>query len=813
MAAPVWVLSVDLQTKTAAFTTGLNDAAQKARGSFKDIAGGAKDMGDGVAQSSVNVRAALGLFDNSIRGNHAAAMADMIREFQNTKLVMMALPFAATAGAFIALGGVAVELVEHFKKVREEHEKLTSVQTEFGTAANNAYRSLDDKMLQAEKRADELKNDHLGALRAELKLIDSQSMAELMHQFEGVEKIADEVFSHLQGHWYTIGKGPEGAKHALDDFSVHYRNLLSQGKSEEASGLLSGTLQQARSVLALQQQAASTSSGWGKQTDDSKFMEHQAALNKLKQYGIGFDKEDLEAQQQLIDTLQTQTTIQQKISALKGQEGSNATRETGNEASARASEAAKQAAATRQAIAEQQLAGDRALANAQLDLSNATVQQRLASDLGFAQRELDIKLKANAEQAAALDKSGKDYTNQLAHVHEEAEVLVAQHTAQVAELTSRASVEQNRKDIADLEAAERAKIAATSQGSTARLAAIDQAMQTARQHALQETDFYRSLGSERVEVGRQIAEQTAKVQAELGKEAAENQQKMSELALDAELERQAVLNSSRRQTEAQQINQQLQTANEMYALKQTALSQELSALDKSGKDYEVKLKQILDRQKQLQQQHENEVDQVRNQAEIQRNQRIIAAEQSAANTIANTLTGLATKHLTFAQILESTTQQAASSLIHLAIASLDANGRTKISESAAAARSAFLSTMKAFPAPVNLIAAPLAGAAAFSSMMAFASGTDSVPGQGNGDTVPAMLTPGEGVVPKGVMEGLRNVARNGGFDQGGGHTYHVHVRPTYHLQALDGDGIETTLNKHTDVLQKHFETAVRRMNR
>jgi hypothetical protein len=75
-----------------------------------------------------------------------------------------------------------------------------------------------------------------------------------------------------------------------------------------------------------------------------------------------------------------------------------------------------------------------------------------------------------------------------------------------------------------------------------------------------------------------------------------------------------------------------------------------------------------------------------------------------------------------------------------------------------------------------------------------------------------MLSPGEGIVPGGVMDGLRNVARNGGFN-GGGPTYHVHVRPTYHVNTIDGDGMRATLEKHTDQLQHHFELAVRRMNR
>jgi hypothetical protein len=95
--------------------------------------------------------------------------------------------------------------------------------------------------------------------------------------------------------------------------------------------------------------------------------------------------------------------------------------------------------------------------------------------------------------------------------------------------------------------------------------------------------------------------------------------------------------------------------------------------------------------------------------------------------------------------------------------------------------------------------------------MAFDNGTDRVPGVGRGDIVPSMLSPGEGVVPGGVMDGLRNVARNGGFDQHPSMT--VHVRPTYHVSTIDGDGMRATLEKHTDQLQHHFEGVIRKMNR
>jgi hypothetical protein len=104
-----------------------------------------------------------------------------------------------------------------------------------------------------------------------------------------------------------------------------------------------------------------------------------------------------------------------------------------------------------------------------------------------------------------------------------------------------------------------------------------------------------------------------------------------------------------------------------------------------------------------------------------------------------------------------------------------------------------------------------AAAAVFAGAMAFEGGTDNVPGMGRGDTVPAMLAPGEGVVPGGVMDGLRNMARNGSMG-GTTHVTNVHVRPTYHVNTIDGDGMEAALQKHTDVLQKHFEGALRKMN-
>jgi hypothetical protein len=113
---------------------------------------------------------------------------------------------------------------------------------------------------------------------------------------------------------------------------------------------------------------------------------------------------------------------------------------------------------------------------------------------------------------------------------------------------------------------------------------------------------------------------------------------------------------------------------------------------------------------------------------------------------------------------------------------------------------------------VGPILAPIAAAAGFAAAMAFEGGTDGVPGIERSDVVPAMLTPGEGVVPGGVMDNLRQMARNGGFDNNRA-TVNLHYRPTYHVQTIDGDGVQGMLEKHSQEFSRHFQGELRKLNR
>jgi hypothetical protein len=99
---------------------------------------------------------------------------------------------------------------------------------------------------------------------------------------------------------------------------------------------------------------------------------------------------------------------------------------------------------------------------------------------------------------------------------------------------------------------------------------------------------------------------------------------------------------------------------------------------------------------------------------------------------------------------------------------------------------------------------------AFSSVMAFQEG-GVVPGVGKGDTVPAMLEPGEGVLSNKVMDKLSNVSKFG--TDNGGPDVHIHHHATYHIQAMDGDGVDRVLQNHGDKFTQHAVRTLRRMNK
>jgi hypothetical protein len=248
-------------------------------------------------------------------------------------------------------------------------------------------------------------------------------------------------------------------------------------------------------------------------------------------------------------------------------------------------------------------------------------------------------------------------------------------------------------------------------------------------------------------------------------------------------------------------------ADAEFNLKNAAMSKEIADLDKTGKDYTNKLQQLQDKQKQLAQQHEDEVTDIKEKAEIARNTRILSAESAATSQIASGLTKSIMGHQTWAAMVTNFGQQAADGLIKNSLMILMQQDKERLGDAKKAASSAYATGESMGPA--GIILGPVLAAAAFAGVMAFQDG-GIVHGIGKGDRIPAMLEPGEGVVPGGVMDGLRSMARSG--TMGGGTHMHAHVNPTYNLQALDASGMDKVLDNHQATLQRHVEKTMRKLN-
>jgi hypothetical protein len=187
---------------------------------------------------------------------------------------------------------------------------------------------------------------------------------------------------------------------------------------------------------------------------------------------------------------------------------------------------------------------------------------------------------------------------------------------------------------------------------------------------------------------------------------------------------------------------------------------------------------------------------------------IHAMKQTCRAKMEDLLGRTAMRHETMGKMILGIGDQVVSGMIKNALISMMTFDMDKEKAAAKAARQMYVAGTE-LPFPVNIVAAPIMGAAAFASVMAFNAG-GIVPGTGRGDVVPAMLTPGEAVLPKAMTEMLTNAASSG---SGGGTTVHVHVRASPTIHALDSTSMSAVLDKHAATIAKHVNNQLRRLNR
>lgn len=682
MSVLVGTLAVDVVNGQATFT--LDDAKSQLDGFGKKAAETGERVSFSMRESRESVMAVSDMFGVHLPASLTRTVAGL--ETLGPALAA-ALPFAA-----IAVG--AVLLFEHIAKVREEAQKLAQSQIAMGTTVQHVFDNLDDKILSAGIKADELTGNHLGALQKKLELIDHQSMHELAQQFDIVAGAAEKTLSLINQHWYESKIGVVGVKDALENFKAQYASLLAQKDEKGASDLLAGTLQSAIKMK---------------------------ELMTAQQEGHGSSQSDLDAQNALIGALNAQVGIQQRLNTLKQDDKQNTTTTTNNTV----------------------VADSERLYKAQMD--------------------------------------------------------AARHAAEEEERIREETVKQ---DLAQARGEEQETIKLTVQGSQARIAAIDAAIKREQGMYQTYTEYYKGLVAERA----RAVEQEAQRENAAAAEGARHQTEMAKLAFAQEMQQSKLLRSAKHETTQQITDDEKAAANSEYDIQRAALQRELDLLSSSDANYLNKKQQLMNRETELEKAHQNQLTQIDNQAQMERNKRILSAETQFDNTLAKNMTDVLTRHQTFGKAIVSIGSQVVSGMIENALKSILADDMTKERDAAYAARQGFKAGTH-FPWPLNMVMPEVLAATFFASTMAFAEG-GVVPGVGTGDSVSAMLTPGEGVLTKPQTQLLKSM----GTDSGSGAThYHAPAfSPTVH--AMDAEGVDRVLTNHKAVFQKHFHSELRKMS-
>jgi hypothetical protein len=212
----------------------------------------------------------------------------------------------------------------------------------------------------------------------------------------------------------------------------------------------------------------------------------------------------------------------------------------------------------------------------------------------------------------------------------------------------------------------------------------------------------------------------------------------------------------------------------------------------------VELQKIEDKKTQLIRQATNEQTKIRQQAEEKQSQDINKAETQMATTMAMTAEKALMSGKNMAQAMAKAGISMAESAMKNLMEMKTIDGQIKLED----AKTAFANAYK-WASPAGPIAGAAAGAIAFASVMAFENG-GLVPGEGFGDTVPAMLSPGETVVSKALTDHVKNSENGSGGKSG--HT--INYSPTIH--AVDGDGVARMLQKHEAVFTAHLTSVLRK---
>lgn len=146
-----------------------------------------------------------------------------------------ALAAAFSSVAVLALVQVIVEVVRKIQEWREKTREAAEAWQTLGEMGKDTLYKLDTQLLQIQKRIDELKDNHVAALRDELALVNRATMEGITSEFQKIGKATDDVFAKAKVGWFENLVGM-GKNDAITQVQQSFDRLIQTVERLKASG-------------------------------------------------------------------------------------------------------------------------------------------------------------------------------------------------------------------------------------------------------------------------------------------------------------------------------------------------------------------------------------------------------------------------------------------------------------------------------------------------------------------------------------------------------------------------------------------------
>ena len=191
-------VNINLRMSLAQFSQDVKQGQAAASTATKQIA---SDTTANVGKA----REALLLMSEDFGVTIPRGIRSMIAELPG---VGSALNAAFSSVALIAVIDIISKVIDKFAEFQAHADAVTASWNEVGDVSRTALANLSQSFVQLEITLDKLNGDDLKALSDQLKYIDGQTLAEVISQFDALQKAADKAFTTMQqGAFQSILSG------------------------------------------------------------------------------------------------------------------------------------------------------------------------------------------------------------------------------------------------------------------------------------------------------------------------------------------------------------------------------------------------------------------------------------------------------------------------------------------------------------------------------------------------------------------------------------------------------------------------------